>query len=481
MVKFFRLFLFCKEKDMALKNLFGDRAFYKRVLCVAVPIMIQMGITNFVNLLDNIMVGSLSTEAMSGVAIVNQFMFIMNLAVFGSISAAGIFTAQYHGSGDREGVKATFRLKMLICLTVSLIAIGIFFFLDDELISLFLHTGSESGDLAATLLFGKEYLAVILIGIIPYAMTQVYASTMRETGETVVPMVASLSAVAVNFFGNLLLIFGLCGFPKLGVVGAAIATTVSRFVELGFLALWGHTHRKRYPFLDRVFRSFRIPLSLVRRVTVKGLPLLLNELLWATAMTFRNQCYSTRGLDAVAAQNIATTIFNVFNVVYLALGNAIAIMVGNCLGAGDEERAKDEDRKLITFSVLCATGMGILLIAVSPFFPMLYNTGDTVRGMATYMIAVLGILMPSGAFAHAGYFTLRSGGKVGLTFIFDSGFMWGVVIPSCLLLAHLTPITIFLLYPICQSIDILKNFVIGYFVKRGSWAKCLVSGEKNDA
>lgn len=465
---------------MKLKSLFGDRAFYKRVLFVAVPIMIQMGITNFVNLLDNIMVGSLSTEAMSGVAIVNQFMFIMNLAVFGSISAAGIFTAQYHGSGDGEGVKATFRLKILICLAVSLIAIGVFFFFDDNLISLFLHTGSEEGDLQATLAFGKDYLLVILIGIIPYALTQVYASTMRETGETVMPMVASLTAVAVNFVGNLLLIFGLFGLPALGVVGAAVATTVSRFVELGFLVIWGHTHTRRYSFLSGVFRSFRIPTALVRRVTVKGLPLLLNELLWATAMTFRNQCYSTRGLDAVAAQNIATTIFNVFNVVYLALGNAIAIIVGNSLGAGDSERARDEDKKLITFSVLCAAGMGALLVAASPFFPMLYNTSETVRGLATYMIIVLGILMPSGAFAHAGYFTLRSGGKVGLTFVFDSGFMWGIVIPSCLLLAHLTPLNIFLLYPICQSIDILKNFAIGYFVKRGSWAKCLVAGEENE-
>ena len=465
---------------MNLRKYLGDRRFYRMVLAVAVPIMVQNGITNFVSLLDNIMVGSLGTESMSGVSIVNQFVFVFYLMIFGATSAAGIFTAQYHGSGDRDGVKATFRLKILICLTVSLIAIGIFFFFDDELISLFLHTGSEEGDLQATLAFGKEYLFVILIGIIPYALTQVYASTMRETGETVMPMIASLLAVAVNFIGNLLLIFGLCGLPALGVVGAAVATTASRFVELGSLIIWGHTHTKRYSFLKGVFRSFRIPMSLVRRVAVKGLPLLLNELLWATAMTFRNQCYSTRGLDAVAAQNIATTIFNVFNVVYLALGNAIAIIVGNSLGAGESERARDEDKKLITFSVLCATGMGLLLIAASPFFPMLYNTSEAVRGLATYMIVVLGILMPSGAFAHAGYFTLRSGGKVGLTFVFDSGFMWGIVIPSCLLLAHLTPLNIFLLYPICQSIDILKNFVIGYFVKRGSWAKCLVSGEKKE-
>ena len=149
------------------KKFIGDRAFYKKVLAVSVPMMIQMGVTNFVSLLDNIMVGRLGTEAMSGVSIVNQFVFVFNLLIFGAVSAAGIFTAQYHGIGDTEGERYTFRFKFLINVLAAVIAILAFITFDDALISMFLHDGSEQGDLALTLAYGKNYLKIMLWGMIP--------------------------------------------------------------------------------------------------------------------------------------------------------------------------------------------------------------------------------------------------------------------------------------------------------------------------
>lgn len=190
------------------KKFIGDRAFYKRVLAISVPMMVQMGVTNFVSLLDNIMVGQLGTEAMSGVSIVNQFVFVFNLLIFGAISAAGIFTAQYHGIRDTEGERYTFRFKFLINVLSTVLALVAFIAFDDELISMFLHDGSERGDLALTLAYGKEYLKVMLVGMLPYAVSQVYTSTMRETGHTVTPMVASVSAVFINLIFNYILIFG---------------------------------------------------------------------------------------------------------------------------------------------------------------------------------------------------------------------------------------------------------------------------------
>ncbi|MBR7162007.1 MAG: MATE family efflux transporter, partial [Clostridia bacterium] len=159
------------------KKFIGDRAFYKKVLAVSVPMMVQMGITNFVSLLDNIMVGRLGTEAMSGVSIVNQFIFVFNLLIFGAVSAAGIFTAQYHGIGDTEGERYTFRFKFLINALSAVAAVLAFLAFDDELISLFLHDGSEKGNLALTLAYGKDYLKIMLLGLIPYAVSQVYTST----------------------------------------------------------------------------------------------------------------------------------------------------------------------------------------------------------------------------------------------------------------------------------------------------------------
>ena len=462
---------------MSIRSLIGDRAFYRRVLSVSVPIMIQMGVTNFVNLLDNIMVGQLGTESMSGVSIVNQFIFIFNLLIFGAISAAGIFTAQYHGLGDREGERNTFRFKLIINSVASVIGVVTFLLLDEALISTFLHTGSSEGDLALTLSEGSAYLSVMLVGLIPYAISQVYASTMRETEETAMPAIASVVAVLTNFVLNYVLIFGHFGAPEMGVRGAALATVISRFVELAILAIWGHTHLQKCPYLVGVFRAFHIPRKLIGRIAVKGLPLMANEVFWALAMTMRNQCYSIRGLDVVGALNIDSTIVNLFNVVYMAVGNAIAIVVGGLLGAGKIEEARDTNRKIIAFSVLCGTVLGLLMVAFAPLFPQLYKTTDAVRDLATYMIIVSAIFMPFCAYAFAAYFTLRSGGLVTVTLLLDSVFMWVVAVPLAFVLAYFTNINIFWLFPIGQGVEVIKA-IIGFFIlRRSSWAKRLVGNE----
>ena len=463
---------------MTLKKYIGDKRFYRMVLAVAVPIMVQNGVTNFVNLLDNIMVGSLGTESMSGVSIVNQFIFIFNLMIFGAVSAAGIFTAQYHGLGDRDGVRYTFRFKLLINLTAGVLGILAFGLFGESLINLFLHDGSAEGDLALTLSEGLGYLHVMLVGLLPYAVSQVYASTMRETGETLMPMIASVVAVATNFVLNVVLIFGYLGAPALGVRGAAIATVVSRFAELAVLVIWGHTHTQKCGFLVGAYRSLRVPRVLTGRIMQKGLPLMLNELFWSLAVTMRNQCYSTRGLDVVGAQNINSTIDNLFSVVYLALGTSISIIVGNLLGAGKIEEAKDVDRKMMTFSVMCSVGISVLLIGSSPFFPMVYNTGEGVRELATFMIIVTAAVTPFRAFAHAAYFTLRSGGKVMVTILFDSVYMWSIVMPVSLILAHFTGMGIHWMFVLCQGVESIKFILGAVLLKRGTWARQLVADEK---
>ena len=456
------------------KKFIGDKKFYYKVLSVSIPIMVQSGITNFVSLLDNIMVGRLGTEAMSGVSIVNQFIFVFNLLIFGAISAAGIFTAQYHGLDDAEGERNTFRIKFLINIIASAAAFFVFFFYDDQLISLFLHNGSAKGDLALTLAYGKDYLKIMLIGLLPYAIAQTYASTMRETEQTIPPMLASITAVAVNFILNYILIFGKFGAPALGVNGAAIATVISRFTELAILLIFGHTNKAKCRYLVGAFRSFSIPRPLAVAIIAKGLPLMANELFWSIAITLRNQCYSTRGLDVVAAQNIGNTFYNVFNVVYMAIGSSIAIIVGKLLGAGKLDEAKDASRKMMAFSVTCSTVMGLIMIGCSSMFPKIYNTTDDVRSLAAYMMIVLAITMPFCAFAHSAYFTLRSGGKVMITLLFDSVYMWVVVIPISLLFAYATDVNIFVLFAISQGTDLIKMIFGLVLLKKGTWVRQLV-------
>ena len=459
------------------KKFIGTKEFYAGVLAIVIPMIIQNGISNFVNLLDNIMVGSLGTEQMSGVAIVNQFAFVFLLLVFGAVSAAGIFTAQYHGKGDADGVRYTFRAKLIINTIVGIIGVLVFLIFDEQFINLFLHESDSTGDLALTMECGKEYLKWLVIGLIPFAISQVYASTLRETGNTVVPMAASISAVVTNLILNALLIYGLWIFPELGVAGAAIATTISRFVELTILVIYTHSNSDKCYFINGVFKNFYIPKELMQKIAVKGLPIMANEFLWSLSVTIRNQSYATRGLDVVAAVNIAFTIINLMNVVFLSLGSSIAIIVGNKLGAGKIEEAKDSAYKLIAFSVFGAACMGILQMAIAPFFPMIYETSDNVKYLATFIIIASACAVPFNAFAHASYFTLRSGGRVLETFLFDAGYAWVAVIPTAFILANFTELgfkSIFIAVLIVEALKCIMGVVI---VKKEKWAKQLTISE----
>lgn len=462
---------------MQLSKFFGDKKFYKMVLLIAIPIMVQNGITNFVNMLDNVMVGQLGTEAMSAVSIVSNLLFVFNLMVFGAISSAGIFTAQFHGSNDNDGIRYTIRFKVIIIALVCVLGIAVFLIAEDSLITKFLHDSASEGDLSLTLEYAKKYLAIMLIGLIPFSISQIYASTLRETERTVVPMVASICAVLTNLALNYVLIFGHLGAPALGVSGAAIATSISRFVEMGILIVWTHSHKKECPFIVHAFSSLRIPLPLTKSIFLKGLPLMFNEIMWSSAVVLTTQSYSTRGLDVVAALNISNTINNIFNIVYIALGSAIAIVVGNLLGAAKLEEAKETDTKMIAFSVMCSVAVSLLLVIAAPYIPLMYKTTQSVRELATFMMYVTAAVMPFCAFSHAAYFTLRSGGQVFVTLLFDAVYMWLVVVPIAFCLSRFTGLSIWALYPICQGLEILKMTFGVILLKRGNWVRQLVGNE----
>lgn len=460
------------------KKLFGDKAFYKMVLAVAVPMMIQNGITNFVGLLDNIMVGRIGTEQMSGIAIVNQLLLVFNLAIFGAISGAGIFGAQFYGCGDQKGVRHTFRFKIYICAAITLIGIGVLYFFGENLILMYLHGESTDQSLEAALHYGQQYLWVMLIGLVPFGVEQIYTSTLRECGETMVPMKAGVVAVFVNLVLNYLLIFGKFGFPELGVVGAGIATVISRYVQAVIVIIWTHRHADRMPFIVGAYKELTIPSQLTGKILVKGTPLMINEIMWSAGMATLMQCYSIRGLDTVAALNISSTISNLFNIVFMAMGGAISIIVGQLLGAGKMEEAKDTDTKLIAFSVFSCVGIGAVLILLAPLFPMLYNTSDNVKDLATWFLRIAAACMPIAAFMHASYFTLRSGGKTIVTFLFDSVFLWCVSIPLAYVLSRFTDMPIISLYLACQLIDILKCILGFVLLKKGVWLHNIVAVEE---
>ena len=476
----FTLFFLCVILSVVMcmkiqKDYFiGNRAFYKKTAMVTLPIIVQNIITNVVSLLDNVMVGRVGTIEMSSVAIINQLLFVVNLCFFGGLAGPGIFATQYAGANDNEGLRRCFRTKIIIVLGIllcSFLTLGLF---SEQLINLYIAENTSAADRANTLSFAAEYLRIMLIGLVPFAVSQIYSSSLREVGETRLPMYASTSAIFINLIVNYLLIFGKCGFPRLGVAGAAIATTLSRFTEMGIVVFFSHRRKSEFPFLSKVYRTLLVPLALWKKILKKGIPLLMNELLWSMGAASYLGCYSVRGLSVVAAANIASTVNNIFNVTMISLGVSISIMVGQHLGANENEKAKKTVWRLITLSVSLCFVLSTVLWLLSGIIPEIYNTSDYVKALASEFMVAIALTLPFAAIAHASYFTLRSGGKTLITFLFDSAFMWVIGVPLAFVLAKYTTLGVGLVYFCVLALDIIKAIIGALLIKNGSWVNNIV-------
>ena len=452
-----------------MKKLMGSKGFYKMVLAICIPIVIQNGFTNLASLLDNIMIGQLGTLSMSGVSITNQLLQVFNVTIFGAMSGPGIFMAQFYGKKNKEGVENCFRIKLIIGIIITLLAIFLFYTFGQQLISLYLNDNPQ--DNLKTLNYGMDYLKIMIIGLIPFVITQVYSSSLRETGNTVLPMIASVVAVIVNFCINYILIFGHFGFPQLGVTGAAIGTVVSRVVEISINIVGGYSNT----YLKEAMVLKKVPLSLTKEMLKRGLPLLCNEILWSISIALISQSYSTRGIIAVAAINITTTVTNFFMIVCYAMGNSISIVVGQQLGAGEIEKAKDYDLKMLFMNFVMCLAIGIVLFNVSSLIPQIYNTSLEVKALASQLLKIAACMLPIISIYYSSYFTMRAGGKTFLTFLFDSGYTFVFTFMSALLLTRLTSLPILTIYLLVQCVDIPKATLGLVLVRKGIWVHNIVS------
>ncbi|HPF53429.1 MAG TPA: MATE family efflux transporter [Eubacteriales bacterium] len=459
-----------------IRRYFGDKLFYAALVAVVLPIVVQQGVTNLVNLLDNIMVGRLGTTAISSVAIVGNLIFVFNLALFGGISGASIYGAQYAGVGDNDGVRHTFRFKLIIGIGLLIIAFAVFGFFEDELIGLYLNQEAASPEeIAQTLKDAKEYLHIAVWALIPFMLSQSFAGTLRELGDTKPPMIAGICSFATNLVLNYVLIFGKLGLPAMGVRGAALATVIARVAELCYIIIWIYTRKDRYPFAVGALRSLRLPWDLAKRVIKTGWPLLLNETLWSMGQAMITQSFAVRGLNTVAATSITSNVWAIFAIVMMSMGNAISIMVGQKLGADDIEGAKDVDRKLLCIDFLIHLVIGSLVIATSGVIPLLYNVTPEVRSLTSQLLVIAGAALPLHCLTHATYFTLRAGGRTIVTFLFDCVFTWAIPLPLAFVLAHYTNISPVWIYFVVQFADSVKLAIGIPLLKSGGWARNVIN------
>lgn len=455
--------------------LFSDINFYKKALLIALPIMIQNAVTSFVGLLDNLMVGQTGTMPMSGVSIANQIINIYTITTFGAMAAVGIFMAQYSGKKDRKGILYCFKLKFFIACLIGLAAIIILYFFNRPLVSLFLMSKeNDPSAIAATLNYGTTYLQIMVPGIVLFAFSQVFSTSLRECGNTVVGMISSVTVLLVNCFLNWCLIFGKLGFPVLGSNGAAYATVISRVIE--FLILAGATYfHRRLSFLYEFVQVGKTPAELLEQVFLKGSPLLVNEVMYSVGQAALAQRFATRGLEVVAAYNIYITVSEVFFIANYALGVAASIMTGQALGKGEDEEARKTAVRMMFANVIVCSLFGLALGKSAAYFPLIYNTSDSVRAIATSFLVACAWHLPLQGVTLTCYFVMRSGGKSMMTLFFDSFSVVFVMFPLAYVLTAFTDISALGVLIAIYSIDVLKLIGGLIIVAKGYWVQNIVN------
>ncbi len=452
-----------------LKKFIGDKQFYKSVLAITMPVVLQGSISCIVNMLDNIMLGQVGTEQMTGVAISNQLLSIYIMLLCAVFSASSIFATQFYGNGDTDGIRHVFRFNILSTL-VFFTAFTVFLLLcGDSVLMLFLNSdGNSAESVALTFESAKTYLIIALASFFPYSVSQIFCSILNACGKTVATMLSSAIAMVSNFIFNYILIFGKIGFPAMGVKGAALATLCSRILELSFLVIYTLVTRKENRFIIGAFKSLYFPFGLFKKLLPKGLSLMASVGIWSIGNTFVNQCFSTRGIDALAAYNISQTFNSVFTFAANSFGTSIFIMLGHLIGAGKREQVRDHCRKHIALAEALSLVFGALFFICAQYIPFLYNTSDEVHHIATALMRVLALTYFIDCFSHVAGFALRAGGDMKKVF-FPNILHLTLNIPAVFVLSRVTDLSIVWLLGVFQLLNIIKGIFNYCFLKSDKW------------
>ena len=462
------------QKNYAKGRSFGPASFYAQALKIAIPVMAQMLIQNLVSLIDNFMVAGLGDVKMSGVNICGQIIFVFMVFMNTICMAGGIFMTQFSGAKDKEGMKQSFCFKLWMGLFVVAVFSVSCFLLPRQILSFMVRGNSQA---VLILDQGVQYMRIMGFMGIPWMLSAMISSSLREIGKVKVPLVISIIATCVNTVCNWILIYGNLGVPRLEVRGAAIATVIARTVEA--LIFIGYMIKQKPDFAIKFFDVFRINFALFCEILKKAWMIMLSEMVWAMAETITTALYNGRGgADVVSGMSSSFAISNLFFVAFNGIITATGVIIGKDLGRGELDQARQEKVWLLNGSKIFGlffTGIGFLCLLLVPV--VFRNLSASSQHICRQMVLVMAIYMPIWVYINCQFAVSRAGGDTVMGMLVDGIGNFGVVIPGIFLLANFTGIGPVAMYAIIKFVEVPKIMIAHFWLKKEKWLVNLAQKE----
>jgi len=445
-----------------VKKLIGNKQFYMTTLAIALPIMTQQFVTSFVNLIDNIMIGSVGSLALTSVTVANRIYLIFNSTMFGICGAAGIFIAQYYGAKDKEKCQKILNINLVSGLFIASLFVIALLLVPEQLVRIFSH----NPDIVRESL---RYIKFAVLTYLPYAVSFSVMMALRAVGINKIQLFVGSLTVIINTTLNYILIFGHLGFSAMGVQGAAIATAIARTLEMCIYLML--LLRKQHFFTLNIQSLFHLDVALIQSMIKKAIPLTMNEIFFSVGMSMIFLSYMRCDESLIAAISVVDTVIQIAFIIFSGLSSAVSILIGNRLGANQIEEAKDNAYKLLAFGVMIGICIGFIFIVLAPFIASFYNVEEKIKETIVILLTIKSSLLPIYVYNVCVFFTLRAGGDTLSTLMMDSGYLWCVNVLLSTILSMFTNISLVWLFVAVESCDLLKLFVATYFFRKGRWAK----------
>lgn len=443
-----------------------NKNFLKQLFRLSLPIMLQSLFAVLGSTITTLMTGQLGDIPLAAAGLANQMFFILSLVQFGIGSGASIFTAQYWGKNDRESIYKVLGVCLMFGILISLLFMSVALFIPRIFLDIF-TSDEEVIDL------GIKILRIVGFSYLFTPITNSYYMVLRSTGNVRLPMVVSSSSVILNAILGYALIFGKLGAPALGVMGAAYANLIARVLECA-LILW-MVHYLKTPLAVKPGRMITFDKIFLKKILDRVLPVTLNELLWSVGISAYSAVYAHINTESIAAMNIRSSIEDLMFVPFLGITHACAIMIGNAIGSGNEEKSYNYIRQGVRIIFILGLTLGSLLFFSRDFITSLYNVTDLTAFYTRNLLTVLGAFLWLRT-VNTFYFIamLRSGGDTRFAYFMDVGSMWLVGVPSALLGAFVFKLPVYYVY-LLAMIDEGVKFVMSIWRYRSNrWIHNLV-------